>query len=135
MHGLPERLRSLREQRRLTQAQLAEALDSSQQRIQHYEAGTRTPSIEFVDRLAEFFGVSVDYIMGRTDYPYGVDTSYIDAALYKDPSLRKFWEKLKRRPDLQALTEDLAGRSPDSVQRVFAVLRFLDEYDKRPRGR
>lgn len=62
-----ERLKTLREAAELTQQQLAEALKVSRGAISYYENGDRTPDIEFLDCAAEYFGVSLDYLLGFSE--------------------------------------------------------------------
>ena len=62
-----DRLRILRKERGLTQDQLAEKTHISQTAISNWEAGNRSPSVEYVITLAKFFSVSVDYICGLED--------------------------------------------------------------------
>lgn len=61
-----ERLRSLRESKRMTQAELAEEMGVSKTSIVNYETGTRKIPLSFVKRFANFFGVSVDEMLGLT---------------------------------------------------------------------
>ena len=60
------RIRDLREDRDLTQKELAELLHCSQVCYSHYETGKRDISPEILETLADFYGVSVDYLLGRT---------------------------------------------------------------------
>ena len=64
-----ERLVSLRKANHLTQKQLAEALHMSPLAIQHYEAQRRKPAFDVLISLADYFNVSLDYLVGRTDNP------------------------------------------------------------------
>jgi len=63
-----ERLAELRKDRSLTQKQLAEAIGTHERSIRFYEAG-RLPDAEILIKLADFFGTSLDYLVGRTDDP------------------------------------------------------------------
>ncbi|QEY35685.1 helix-turn-helix transcriptional regulator [Caproiciproducens galactitolivorans] len=63
----PERLHNLRNQRGLSQAQLARDIGAHPMSIGNYERGNRYPSVLTLCCLAEFFGVSTDYLLGRTD--------------------------------------------------------------------
>lgn len=63
-----ERLRQLREEKGLTQQELAEKLNIGRASISNYELGTRTPDIEVLNKLADFFGVTTDYLIGRSEY-------------------------------------------------------------------
>lgn len=59
------RLKQLRENKGLTQAELAKLVDISASSIGMYEQGRREPSQEVLLQFADFFNVSVDYILGR----------------------------------------------------------------------
>ena len=61
------RLRDLREDRDLTQAQLGKLLHKSQQGYNHIEAGRAELKIEDLIVLCRFYGVSADYLIGLTD--------------------------------------------------------------------
>ena len=63
------RLRDLREDRDLTQRQLADLLHMKQPQYQRYESGERDISSELLIQLADYYGVSTDYILGRTNNP------------------------------------------------------------------
>lgn len=60
-----DRIRKLRKERGLSITKLAEAIGVSYQSLQRYEAGKREPSIQVLIALANFFDVSVDYLVGR----------------------------------------------------------------------
>ena len=62
-----ERLRRLRKERGLTQAQTAEHLSSAWRNYQRLEKDGNAPSFLTFVKAAEFFGVSLDYLAGRTD--------------------------------------------------------------------
>ena len=62
-----QRLKELRTQRGLTQSQIGELLGVSCVTIARYEAGEREPSNAKLTTLANFFNVSVDYLMGRDE--------------------------------------------------------------------
>ena len=62
------RLRELRRERGLTQKELASAVGTTEDCIFFWEKGRSEPSIDEILLLSEFFGVSTDYLLGRTDY-------------------------------------------------------------------
>lgn len=64
-----ERLVLLRKSRSLTQKQLASEMQLSELAIQHYEAQRRKPAFDVLIALADFFDVSLDYLVGRSDDP------------------------------------------------------------------
>lgn len=60
------RIRDLREDRDLTQKQVAEYLLCDQSLYSKYEREERPLPLEYAVKLADFYGVSVDYLLGRT---------------------------------------------------------------------
>lgn len=64
---LLQRLRDLREDMDLYQKDIADYLHCSQVTYSRYELGTREIPLESLNALADFYGVSIDYLMGRTD--------------------------------------------------------------------
>jgi transcriptional regulator with XRE-family HTH domain len=64
-----ERLRSLRQSHDLTLEQLANELKLVKQTIGNWEKGVRAPSLEASIALAEYFNVSLDYLVGLSDNP------------------------------------------------------------------
>lgn len=64
---LYRRIRDLREDRDLTQTQMGEILSCSQRVYSNYERGELDIPTEILIKLADFHGVSVDYILSRTD--------------------------------------------------------------------
>ncbi len=61
------RLRDLREDRDLMQKDLAQLLGCTQVSYSHYELGKRDIPTDVLIHLADFYGTSTDYLLGRTD--------------------------------------------------------------------
>lgn len=64
------RLRDIREDRDLTQRQVADYLHIRQNTYSQYENGQRGLPIDTLIKLARYFSVSTDYILGLTDEPH-----------------------------------------------------------------
>lgn len=64
---LSERLKSLRLKRNLKQEEVAKELKIAVRSYCRYEYGEREPNASVLWRMADFFGVSIDYLVGRTD--------------------------------------------------------------------
>lgn len=62
--GFSEKLYELRKKAGLSQKELAKRLDVAQASINYWEKGQRTPSIDMVSIIADYFGVSLNYLMG-----------------------------------------------------------------------
>ena len=62
-----ERIRNLREDKDLTQTEIAKHLNISQRTYSRYENDERSIPIEIISKLADYHQTSVDYLIGRTD--------------------------------------------------------------------
>lgn len=60
-------LKELRKSRGITQKQLALAISASERGIQQYELGERKPTYDMLIALADYFNISLDYLVGRSD--------------------------------------------------------------------
>ncbi len=63
------RLKKLREQRSISQLKLAMDLGLNQNAVSRYESGAREADYRTLVQLADYFGVSIDYLLERTDNP------------------------------------------------------------------
>lgn len=69
------RLKKLREQKKLNQTELANLLEVSNGSISKWERGDRQPDYETLERIADIFNVTIDYLLGRSDAKYKSDDS------------------------------------------------------------
>lgn len=88
-------LSELRRAKKLSQRKLASDLHISQALLSHYENGTREPGLSFVCRACDYFSISADFILGRTERSQG--------SVSVTPALEKLGKCLIE-------TEDLAAR-------------------------
>ena len=64
---LQERMRELRKERKETQRQVADAIGVTDRQYQRFETGVNLPGFENLVGIADHFGVSLDYLAGRSD--------------------------------------------------------------------
>ena len=64
-----ERLKKLRKKEKLTQKDIATFLNISQPAYQQFESGKKKMNLETMEKLADYFNVSTDYLLGKTDFP------------------------------------------------------------------
>ncbi|MGG1662929.1 helix-turn-helix domain-containing protein [Brevibacillus sp. NRS-1366] len=103
--GFKERLKELRTKKGLTQEALAASLDIPESTIRRLESSDEgLPRRERLERIADFFGVQIDYLLGRTNEPSPSDnndnknnTDELTSILYHK------WDKLDERRRKQAL--------------------------------
>lgn len=67
MKKYKNRIRDLREDRDLRQTDVSKATGIDQKILSNYETGKTSPDSYALIRLADFFGVSIDYLVGRTE--------------------------------------------------------------------
>ncbi len=63
------KLKELRKMKKISQLKLAMDLNMNQNTISRYETGEREPGINELIKIADYFNVSVDYLLGRTENP------------------------------------------------------------------
>lgn len=64
-----ERLRRIREERKLNQSELAERTGFQPSAISHFESGRRAPSLENLTKLADALSIATDFLLGRQTTP------------------------------------------------------------------
>ena len=89
-----KRLRQLRMKKKMTQISLSTRTGLSQETISAYERSASKPSVEVLARLADFFDVSADYLMGRDDKEKRIEKYLTDSF---EMQLISNYRKLERR--------------------------------------
>lgn len=69
MANFSERIKALRRERGMTQEALGKVIEVKPDSIYTYEKGKNYPEVRNLMILADYFGVSIDYLVGRTDNP------------------------------------------------------------------
>ena len=101
------RLKSLREKRNKTQQDIADFLNVTQKAVSFYELGQRDIPNETLQKLADYFRVSTDYILGRDEPPK------------------------KHLPIVGGLINMLAALSPEKQEKAASYIAFLANEDKK----
>ena len=94
-----QRLREYRKNNGFTQKQAAVYFSVTERQWQNYEGGAALPELEKLIEIADYFGVSVDYLLGRSDTPE------IDLTLY--PIKQKIYDLLEKQDKTPAENEEL----------------------------
>lgn len=124
------RLAELRGAKGLTQQQLADLTGLTRGRLNNYEQGTREPDLVTLQSLADFFDVTTDYLLGRTETTAeaAAETmSKIDQALGEDPDLLAFWLETKKRPDLQLFLKQVKSASPKAIRQMMTIIKMIED--------
>lgn len=69
IQNFPERIKGLRISKGLTMEQLGKEIKSTRGTIGNFENGNKKPSLDMLIKLADYFNVSIDYLVGRTNDP------------------------------------------------------------------
>ena len=107
--SLSENIRSLRRQRKITQAKLAEALGVTVGAVYKWESGQSLPELNLVVELADFFDISVDVLLG-----YHMKDNSLDSALNRIASCCKTLD-----PAALTEAEKMLARYPHSFRAVY----------------
>ena len=121
-----QRLKDLRKARpSLTQAKLAEILDVSQQAVGLWERGKNMPSHELVFKIASFFNVTTDYLLGKSDTPHVQDQPAQPApSYYNDPEVAQMANEIKDNPDMRILFDASRDLKKESIEEVVKFIEF-----------
>lgn len=106
------RIAELRKEKGLTLQQVADAIGVGNNTISRYETGKREPNLAVINRLADFFNVSVDYLLGRTDDPHNAEKKVIKektADLNDDETIFTYEGKEIPPEDLEYMKRILRG--------------------------
>jgi len=119
-----EKIAELREKRGLTQGELSAMLGITRASLSHYETNRRQPDYETLSALADFFRVSVDYLMGRTSHPQVV----------LSPEVAEFVDRLELSDEAVlekfVLTVDGRKLTPEEARRFIAFVRAERSMDR-----
>ena len=112
-----ERIKELRENLRLSQQDVAERIGTSQRNIGRWENAENDISSYFLIKLADFFGCTIDYLVGREDDFGNVTAGAPSSDLSEDE--KKVLSLFKRMPEARQRTvlDLLEGLSDDSAER------------------
>ena len=95
MATFAQRLKELRKDSNLTQKQLAAGLGVGQSTIANYEQSIRFPDEEMLHRVADYFSISLDFLLGRTDVHTGI-TAEINTDTMSLDTLRDLYNESLR---------------------------------------
>ncbi|TMV47491.1 helix-turn-helix transcriptional regulator [Paenibacillus mesophilus] len=112
-----DRIAQLREKRSLTQEELSSKLGISRAALSHYETNRREPDYETLRNIANFFDITLDYLLGRTNDPQTV----------LDQDIREFVDSLELSDDTImdkfSLTIDGRKLTAEEAKRFIAFVR------------
>ena len=117
---LGERLKQLRKDKNLTQTELGNKINVTKVSISGYESGNRSPDTDTLQRLADFFEVSTDYLLGRTD----------TAALTPQEQDEADFQAFASNPELSVFYKELPKSDEEAVERLRKIWEIIKHEKK-----
>lgn len=120
----------LRTSRGFTQTEIAKAIGISRSTIGMYETGLREPDFETLEKIADFFNVDIDYLLGRTNKTTML--SETSKAYYLNPETAQMAQELFENKELRALFSTARNAKPEDLKTAADVLLALkrkEEYN------
>lgn len=110
-----DNLKTLRKKKGFSQVELADKLGLSKSLIGLYETGDRKPSFEALEAIADFFNVSIDYLMGKDE----------KSVYYLDPDAAEMAQELYERPEMRVLFDASRKATKEDIEQVADILKKL----------
>lgn len=120
-----DRLKKLREDRNMTQIELGKVFNISHSTINRYENGLRQPDNETLISMANYFNVSVDYLLGLSNVRSSSD--HISDAIKDDQELLEFWKEMKDREELQLLFKQVRTLSKLDIKQLIRMIKAIED--------
>lgn len=106
-----------------TQLEFAKKLGISRSTIGMYETGAREPDYETLEKIADFFNVDIDFLLGRTDKT----TILPNSSYYYNEDAREMAQFFIENPDFQNLFSIIKKSSNEDIKLVTQMLKRLND--------
>ncbi|MCC0684099.1 helix-turn-helix domain-containing protein [Clostridioides sp. ZZV14-6345] len=132
MNSISEKLKYLRDLKKLTQKEVANSIGVTTSAYGFYEQGKRTPSPELIVKLAEYFNVTTDYLLGHTKTSYSVNANIpsMSSIICEDNSNYDIIEKSKNNKEEFTDNLDIFLDSLDIDEEVKYMAKLYVKLDK-----
>ncbi|MGL4761852.1 MAG: helix-turn-helix domain-containing protein [Sarcina sp.] len=117
-----ERFKKLRLEKEINQKDLSKILQTSTSTIGMWEQGRRSPDKEMLVKIADYFDVSIDYLLGRTDSKHSIDDFEFFSEFTVNDDVRK------NLPLEQALEISMMKNDKEKILQLFELTQKLN-YD------
>lgn len=124
MSDFTTRLKNLRTEKKLTQSEVAQKLGIATSTYSNYEQGTRFPDKQTLINLANFYKVSIDYLLGETDEKFSANK--IAEEIADNPELLEFYEAFKKNDELKRLFNHSKGLSSKSIKQIVEIIKTFE---------
>lgn len=118
-----EKLKLLRKEKGLRQENLADELELKRPTISGYETGRKEPDFHTLIKISQYFNVSVDYLIGKSDFK--VDFVELRKVIEENPELGNFFTLLVESEDLQLLVSSISKMDDELIKKLGKVLEIV----------
>ncbi|MCR6116612.1 helix-turn-helix transcriptional regulator [Salipaludibacillus agaradhaerens] len=115
---LKDKLVQLRKRKKKTQQDIADIIGVTRPAYTAYEKGNRTPDYDIIKKLADYFDVTTDYLLGRSDHPeLTAEDDEKSFDYYKSKIAKEF-------PDIDLMFKDMESLSAEDMKEVYEYIKF-----------
>lgn len=122
-NALGKRIKFLREEKELSQLEFSKVLNISNSTLSQYEAGNRMPGDEIKKKIAEYFNVSLDYLMGASDIRNPYESTEEDLTNEE----KKLLETILKDSELSILFHELKNAPKRKIKQLLKTWEFINE--------
>lgn len=112
----------------LTQVEMAEKLGISRSTIGMYETGAREPDFDTLEKIADFFNVDIDYLLGRTEKTTILPETA--GKYYLNDETAKVAQEIFENKELRGLFDTARDASPEDLKTAQTILEALKRKEK-----
>lgn len=118
--SLGKKIKKLREEKGIRQEDIGKLFNVSKSAVSQWENDIRTPDMGIIIKLADFFDVSTDYLLGRTNDPSLSDTQHVN-----DDEALEYLDELHKRPEMKTLFEVGRKATKEDIETAITVIEAL----------
>lgn len=111
-------INDLRKKSGLSQKEFADLFNVHQTAVSQWETGKTTPDKETLIKIANYFGVSIDYLLGNTEQKE-------KPLVNEDEELTEYLDELKNRPEMKMLFSLAKGATKEDVEKAVKIIETL----------
>lgn len=111
-------INDLRKKSGLSQKEFAGLFNVHQTAVSQWETGKTTPDKETLIKIADYFGVSIDYLLGNTEQKE-------KPLVNEDEELTEYLDELKNRPEMKMLFSLAKGATKEDVEKAVKIIETL----------
>lgn len=117
-----KRIKRLREDKGVRQEDIGKMFNVSKSAVSQWENDIRTPDMDIIIKLADYFDVSTDYLLGRTDDP---SPKQDDRQHINDDEALEYLDELHKRPEMKTLFQVGRKATKEDIETAITIIEAL----------